>query len=368
MKEIYLDNAASTPVDPRVIRAVVRAMREPGNPGSFNDAGRRAREVLDSARTNVARFLNARSDEVTFCGSGSDANRKALTAFGGTGHIITTATEHRSVLDSVSLAAERGWRTTVLPVDGEGRIAVHDIAAALRRDTKLVSVMYANNEVGTVQPVKVIAKAIREHRRRTGSPLPYFHVDASQAAAWLPMDVQVLGADLLTLNGAKIHGPRGAAALYVRRGVPVIADETAEPALAAGLAEALRLVRPADADRVMRLRGAVAAGVRRVVPDARFNGPDEGCVPGILSVSVPGVASEDLLLELDRRGIRAGAGSACTAQSVEPSHVLKAMRVPRKYLTGVLRISLSRMTTTADAAVFLRALPPAVAAARRRRS
>lgn len=370
MKEIYLDNAAATPVDPRVVHATARAMREPGNPASFNGAGRRARKALDDARAAVARFLNARPGEVMFCSGGSEANRRALTGIAGRGHLITTAVEHRSVLDVADELRGRGWSVSVLPVDGEGRVAAQEVAAALRRDTKLVSVMYANNEVGTLQPVAAVAKAVREHRRRNKSAYPYLHVDASQAAAWLPMDVQALGADMLTLNGAKVHGPHGVAVLFVRRGVRAAVGVSAEDgALAGGLAEALRLVRPRDAKRVARLRGRLCDGIRRAVPDARFNGASgESALPSIISISVPGTTSEDLLLELDTHGVRAGAGSACTAHSVEPSHVLEAMRVPRKYLEGTLRISLSRLTTVADIAGFLRVLPRAVAAARRRRS
>lgn len=370
MKEIYLDNAAATPVDPGVIRAVVRAMAAVGHPGAFNDAGRRASAALEESRAGVAEFLGARPGEIVFCASGSEANRLALTGFTGKGHLVTVATEHQSVLDAARDLRRRGWSVTVLPVDGEGSVSPRDVAAALRRGTKVVSVMYANNEIGTIQPIRAIAKIIRDYRRRTGGPFPYLHVDASQAAAWLPMEVHTLGADLLTLNGAKVHGPRGIAALYVRRGVPVTVDGgEGDPALAAGLAEAVRRIRPIDAVRVARLRDDAIAGILRALPGARLNGPaGDGRTAGNINVSIPETTSEELLLELDHRGIRAGAGSACTAHSVEPSHVLRAIGLPRKHLGGVLRISLSRMTTASDIRALLRALPAAVAAVRRRRA
>ncbi len=369
-KEVYLDNAAATHVDPRVIREVVRVMGEVGNPSSFNDAGRRMRNVLEDARVVVARFLNARPDEVLFFPSASAANIAAthgpLDAAPGFAHAVTTAVEHRSVLDA--LRGRDHTAVTVVAVNGEGRVGAGDIMAGVTRRTVVVSVMYANNEIGTIQPIKDIAKAIRAHRRRTRRPYPYFHVDASQAAGYLPMDVQAMGVDLLTFNGAKVHGPRSIAVLYARRGIRAnLVEQGTDVAGAAGMGEAVRLVRSHDGARVARLRDAAIAGIMHAIPDARLNGPKgKERLANNVSISIPGVTSEELLLELDRHGIRAGSGSACTAYSVEPSHVLKAIGTPRKYLHGVVRITLSRTTRRTDVDRLLEVLPKAVSAVRRR--
>ena len=350
---MYLDNAAATEPDPRVLRAMVRAARSYGNPSSFNDAGREARTVLESARVDVARFLNARPSEVIFCASGSEANALALS---WAREVLTQPTEHLSVLRT------SGKRARLVSVDGAGLVNPEDIAAAIRSSTTIVSVMYANNEVGAIQPIKKISKVIREYKRARRSPYPLFHVDACQAAPWMPMDVQALGVDLLTLNGLKVHGPAGTAVLFARRGVRYgTRMGTENVAGAVGLATALKLIGTKDARRVGRLRRMLIERLPAAVPGVRINGPTgESILPNIVNFSIPGITSESLLLELDHRGIRAGAGSACTAHRVEPSHVLKAMRVPRKFLSGVLRVSLSRNTTRSDISRFLRELPKAV--------
>jgi cysteine desulfurase len=362
--EIYLDNAAATPIDPRVLRAVEHASREYGNPSSFNDAGRRARKMLDDSRRHVARFLGARPGEIVFCASGSEANTLALS---GAGRILTQPTEHPSVLHSA------GKRAHLVSVDEAGCVDPDGIARAIRAGTDIVSVMYANNETGTIQPIKKIGRVIREYRRMHHRPYPLFHVDACQATAWLPMNVQELGVDLLTINGAKIHGPHGTAALFIRRGVQLaprvfggdqehgLRAGTEDVAGAAGLAAALRLIRKGDALRVGGLRRFLLDQLPVIIPGIRINGTIVGnALPNIVNVSIPDVSSEWLLLELDRRGIRAGSGSACTAHRVKPSHVLVAMDVPRRSLGGVLRISMSRFTTQKEVEAFLRKLPKAV--------
>jgi len=291
-------------------------------------------------------------------------------------HTVATAIEHPSVLEAL-----RGLkrRTTHVRPDNEGIVSVGGVMAAIKPDTAVVSVMYANNEVGSVQPIKRIARAIRELRKKRRSPYPYLHVDACQATAWLPMDVQALGADLVVLNGTKAYGPRGIAALYVRRGVRLSPQTlggqqelgrragTEDVPGAAGLAHALELVKPSDAVRVGKLWDGFMARLPAILPDARYNGPAPAhSLPNIINISVPGTSSEELLLALDRVGIRAGAGSACTAHRVEPSHVLVAMGVPRPYLGGTLRFSLSRTTTKADLGRLAAVLPRVVATVRSR--
>jgi len=383
MKEIYLDNSAATPPAAQAVRAMVRARKEFANPASFNDAGRRAASVMQGARADIARFLNARPDEIVVCASGSEANSLALTGMlaGKRGTALVPDTEHLSVLEPLRRLAKNGVRTVSLPVDGQGRVSVQDVVSRLTPSVKVVSVMYANNEVGTIQPIARIGRAIAAWRRSHRSQFPVFHVDACQATTTLPMDVQTLGADLLTFNGAKAYGPHGIAVLYVRRGValaPLVTGGsqeggrragTEDVAAMAGLAAALKYIKPREAGRLRGLRDRLLRGILREVPDARLNGPaGEDRLAGNVHVSVPGCDSESLLLELDRVGIRAGSGSACTAHSVEPSHVLTAIGTPGRFLEGALRFSLGRSTTRAQVDAVIRAMPRVVARVRERRA
>lgn len=378
MKEIYADNAAATPIAPEAIRAYVRAASVFGNPSSFNDAGRRASELLTDARARIARFLNARGDEIVLCASGSEANtlaiRGVMTARPN-GSVCVADTEHLSVLEAV-----RGFTRVTIPVDAVGRVSHEDVGKLLTRSVSLVSVMYANNEIGTINPVARIGRIIAQWRREHRSAYPLFHVDACQATTTLDMDVQRIGADLLTLNGAKAYGPHGAAVLYVRRGTALEPQVrggsqqggrragTEDVAGACSLAAALETIRPAHAVKLTVLRDRLIAGILAAVPDARLNGPTGSeRLAGNVHVSVPGCDSENLLLELDRKGIRAGSGSACTAHSVLPSHVLTAVGTPKLYLDGALRLSLGRNTTRADVDAIIRVLPGIVGRVRARR-
>lgn len=380
---IYLDNAAATPTDPRAIRAVTAALRICGNPSAFNNAGRQAAALLRESRNAIAAFLHAHPTEIVFCASGSEANALALLgAVGDTrrGQVITSAIEHRSVLETAARLKRQGTAVTIIPVDGDGVVDVEAVVAAITRRTRLVSVMYANNEVGSLQPVARIGAAIARWRREHRSRYPLFHIDACQAAGYENMDVQRLGADLLTFNGAKVYGPKGVAVLFVRRGVALEPQVrggsqeggrragTEDVAGVAGLAAALRRVDAASKARIAKLRDRLIAGILKVIPDARVNGPlGDARLANNVNISIPGAESERLLLELDRSGISAGAGSACTAHSVEPSHVLRAMKVPKLFLDGALRFSLSKYTTASEIAKVVGALPSVVAKARRAR-
>ena len=382
MDGIYLDHAAATPTDPRVLTAMARASRNFGNPSSFNDAGRAAARELAAARTTVAGFLNARPDEIVFCASGSEANTLALLGhrnLGATPAVITSPTEHLSVLECVGELERRGARVIRAPVDACGRIDVDAVMRSVDRRTRLISLMYANNEIGTIHPIGRLGRLLGRWRRSQQVRWPLLHVDACQATTTLDMDVQRLGVDLLTFNGAKAYGPHGGAVLFVRRGVElgprVLGGEqeagrragTEDVATAAGIAAALALVKPGEGGRLAALRDRLISGILGEIPDARLNGAagDER-LAGNVNVSIPCTDSESLLLELDRVGIRAGSGSACTAHSVEPSHVLKAVRTPAPFLSGVLRFSLGRGTTRAQIDAVIRALPAAVERIRRR--
>lgn len=378
MKEIYLDNAAATPVDPRVVTATTKAAQIVGNPSSFNDAGRRAQTELTKARRVIAKFLNAREGEIVFCASGSEANSLAI--LGSAKMIdakhqsaITTPIEHLSVLEPMKVLERGGWQISHTPVDGSGLVKVDDIVAMLNKKTGLVSVMYANNEIGTIQTIARIGRAIRAWRQANHSAYPLFHVDACQAAGYLDMDVQRLGVDLLTFNGSKIHGPRGSAVLYIRRGIelsPIILGGSQESGLragtenvpaAVGLAKAVQLIKKGDSQRAAELRDYFLRKLPVVLSDAKINGPlGSDRLANNINISIPDVDSENLLLELDKHGIRAGSGSACTAHAVEPSHVLKAIRTPVKYLKGVLRFSLSRHTTKKEIDLLLNILPKVI--------
>ena len=378
MKKINLDNAAATPIDDRVMKAMNKAMQMDGNPSSYNNSGREAAALLAQSRQRVAKFLNARAEEVVFTGSGSEANTLAILGVvrrwctQKRNSILTTPIEHQSVLQAAQQATREGAEVHLTPVSKEGVISVDDIQRLFSKKTLLVSVMYANNEIGTIQPIREIGKVVADFRKKHNSEFPLFHVDACQASEYLPMDVHALGVDLLSFNGSKVYGPRGIGVLYVRRGValtPLIFGGGQEggrragtenvPAIA-GLARALDLVTPREKERVQNLRDYFLNALPEVLPVARINGSLVKRLPNNINISIPGVDSENLLLELEKYGIAAGSGSACTARQVEPSHVLEALGLSKDYLQGVLRLSLGRSTTKADMTYVLKVLPKVV--------
>ena len=429
MRNIYLDNAAASPTDPRVQKEVVRGMKIYGNPSSFNDSGRKAANELTKARLKVARFLGAHSDEIIFTASGSEANNMAILGIAkaiqklqilnpksetlnksrkskipnSKPHIVTTNIEHPSVLEPIKQLEKKGFDITYLPVDKEGFINLDEFKNALRTETVLVSVMYANNEIGTIEPIVKIGKIIKEFRKGLeirnskleihGTTYPLFHVDACQAAGCLNMNVNNLQADLVTFNGSKIGGPRGVGVLYVRQGValtPQVLGGGQERGLRAGtenlpailgLAKAVELVDIKEAAGVIKLRDYFINKIKEIDLDIKLNGPTgKDRLPNNINISVPGldpapifsadrhqkgrdwcgVNSENLLLELDKYGISAGSGSACTSRAVEPSHVLKAIGVEKRYLQGALRFSMGRQTTKKDLDYVLKVFPKIV--------
>ena len=384
MTDIYLDNAAATPLAPQARRAMAQAATHYGNPSSFNDAGRAAATALRTARESIATFLHARPDEIVFCASGSEANTLAILGSvraRGAGEVLTAATEHLSVLEPVATLQKGKRPRASIPVDAMGCIRVEDVVARLTSTTTLVSIMYANNEIGTLQPIARIGQAIAQWRKDHRSAYPLFHVDACQATATLPMDVQRLHADLLSFNGAKAYGPHGTAVLFVRRGVvldPLVRGGSQEQGRragtedvsgACGLAAAVKIITPKDGIRLAKLRDQLITGIVRAVPDAHLNGPTGNeRLSGNVNISIPDCDSESLLLELDRHGIRAGSGSACTAHRVEPSHVLVAIGTPKRYLEGALRFSLGRHTTQKQITAVVKILPNVVARVRSRRA
>lgn len=381
---IYLDNAAATPIDPRVIKEMMEAMLLYANPSSFNDVGRIARKKLDESRRGIARFLGARPNEVIFTSSGSEANN--LTLFGTANNypqpreILTTPVEHPSVLEPLRELAKKGWKVTYLKVDGDGLVDLKDLGRKLNSKVVLVSVIYANHEIGTIQPVRAIAKIIQNSKSEFNEKMyPFFHVDACQAAGYLDMNVNNLGVDAMTFNGAKIYGPRGIGVLYLKTGTSIrpfifggdqehgLRAGTENLASAVGLAEAISLINKNEGKKVTVLRDYFLEKVKETMPEIRINGPTGlSRLASSINISIPNLSSEDLLLELDKHGIYASAGSACTARSVEPSHVLRAIGVEERYIHGALRFSLGRQTTKKDIDFALKVLPKIVGELRKR--
>lgn len=371
MRKIYLDNAAAAPVDYEVQKEILQVMKLAGNPSSFNDSGRGVAEELKKARLVVARFLGAHAEEIVFTSSGSEANNLAIQgvaqAQGKKGNkIITSKIEHLSVLEPIRKLSTEGFKVVYLKNDEKGIIDLKDLEKNLRQDTLLVSVMYANNEIGTVEPIRKIGKVVKQ----SGG---LFHVDACQAAGYLDMNVNTLGVDLLSFNGSKLGGPAGVGVLYIRKGTkiaPLILGGGQERGLRAGtenlpaiagLAKAVSLVTKEEGQRLTSLRDSFINKLIKAISEAQINGAiGEHRLPNNINVSIPGTDSENLLLELDKYGISAGSGSACTARSVEPSHVLKAIGVSGKYLTGVIRFSLGKDTKKSDLDYVLKVIPKIV--------
>ncbi len=358
-KFYYLDNAAATPIDSQVLSAMNKAAGLYGNPSSFNNAGRAARAEIEKSRQAIAAFLGARPDEIVFMGSGSEANNLAiLGSLSGleSGTVLTTLIEHRSILEPLRRLA---LKIKYISVDQTGLIDLKEFERLLGTDCRMVSVMYANNEIGTIEPIKKISRTIKAFNKKYNTKI-LFHVDACQATLFLEMNVQNLGVDFLSFDGCKIYGPHGVGGLYIRKGTvvqPLIVGAGQEHGLKAGteniqnivgLAEAISLIQPAQGIKISALRD-YAIGKLRVIPEVMVNGPaGDGRLPNNINLAVAGLTSEVLLLELDKHGIYAGSGSACTSHGVEPSRVLKAIGVPASHINGALRFSLGRATTKKD--------------------
>jgi cysteine desulfurase len=372
-KRIYLDNAATTPLRAEVAEAMREAVADSNyNPSSLHAEGRRAAAVLDAARERVASLLVATRSEIIFTSSGTEADNLALLgvarAASPGGHVVVTAIEHHAVLSAVDRLREEGFEVSVLPVGRDGLVDVAQFAAALRPTTVLASVMYANNEIGTVQPIAELTRVARSRG-------VLFHSDAVQAPSWLPIDVAELGVDLLSLSAHKCQGPKGVGLLYVRRGVPIVPilhgggqefgrrPGTQDVVGIAGMARALELAaaeRAEQSRRVAALRDRLESGIRAAIPDVRINGAAPRLANN-LNVSFAGAESASLLIALDLAGIAVSAGSACTSGSLEPSHVLAAMGLDQRRQHGTIRFSLGTTSSAADIDRVLAVLPALVA-------
>ncbi|MCS7220662.1 MAG: cysteine desulfurase [Anaerolineae bacterium] len=371
---IYMDHSATTPVDSRVVEAMLPYFTERfGNASSLHRLGREASQALDHSRQIVAEILHCRPHEVIFTSCGTESDNLALRgvalaqrARGRGNHLVTTAIEHHAVLHTAEdLRDHYGFDLTIVPVDSDGLVDPQAVARALRDDTVLVSVMYANNEVGTVQPLREIAAITRER----GIPL---HTDAVQAGAFLPLDVETLGVDLLSLSAHKFYGPKGIGVLYVRSGTPLWPiltgggherqrrAGTENIPYIVGLATALQIAqaeREREIVRLMALRDALITGIEARIPDVQLTGHRTQRLPGHASFIVRGVEAEGMLMALDLEGVCASSGSACTSGAQEPSHVLTAMGISRRDAIGHLRLTLGRSNTEADVNRVLELLP-----------
>lgn len=363
-RRIYLDYAATTPLDPRVVEAMLPCLNEDfGNPSSLHATGRRAREALEDARELIAQVLECQPSEILFTSGGTESDNcavlgiaRAQRAAGRGDHVVTSRIEHHAVLHACAQLETEGFKVSYVPVDEYGRVACRAVTEALRDDTVLVSIMAANNEIGTIQPVPEIAQTCRER----GIPL---HTDAVQAIGSLPVNFAAWGVDALTLSAHKFYGPKGVGLLVLRHGVPLQPlmagggqereqrPGTENVAAIVGMATALRLVHEEREQRVAHaqaLRRRLEHGIADRLPHAIRNGHPLERVASISNFSFPGVSNEVLLPHLDLAGVDVSNSAACTSGTVEPSHVLQALGMTEELAAGALRFSVGKETTAAD--------------------
>lgn len=369
-KQIYLDHAAATPMDAGVLKSMKPYFSDCfANPSSLYSLGVSAKNAVEQARNFVAHILGAQPDTVFFTSGGTESNNLAI--IGGSlahekkgKHIITTRIEHDSVLRPMQELQKQGFKVTYLDVDENGFVSIKDFKNALRKDTILVSIMYANNEVGTVEPIAEIGREVLKWRKAHKTVYPYFHTDAAQAPNYLEMAVEKLHVDLMTLNGSKIYGPKGVGVLYKRRGVSVQVQNfggrqefglragTENVAGIVGFARALELVtkdKEKKNNEILKLRNYFWTKIQKQIPDVALNGPmGEQRLPSNLNLYFKDVESEALVLYLDSYGISASSGSACSTDSNEPSHVLKALGYSDERANSSIRFTLGKNTTKQD--------------------
>jgi cysteine desulfurase len=371
-RRVYLDHNASTPVHPEVLAEMLPYFSEHfGNPSSIHAFGRATRDAMETARQRIAAFLKVARDEIVFTSGGTESDNlavKGVAAARGAGHIITSKIEHHAVLRTCQMLERQGFAVTYVPVDEHGLVDPDDVRRAVRPDTILVSIMHANSEVGTIQPVEEIGRIARARGVA-------FHVDAIQTVGKIPVDVEAMGIDLLAFSGHKIYGPKGIAGLYIRKGTKMVSIQhggeherrrragTENVAGVVGLGKALE-VRGRDmteeAVRVATLRDRLTEGIQRRLPDVRLNGHPTRRLPGTANLGFRHVESESIVLGLDLKGVGTSAGSACTSGNVEPSHVLVAMGLPLDWAMGAVRFSLGRSTTADDIDYVVDAVEPIV--------
>ena len=376
VRKIYMDNNATTPLHPEVKRVMTEAMGVFGNPSSLHESGRQARQLVESAREKIAAFIGASPDEIVFMGSGSEANNTILSMLtcqskecehrpNGANEVVTTTIEHPCILETSKCLQERGVTVLYLDVDEYGKIDMGQLKEMVTDRTRFVSVMMANNEIGTVQDIKTIADIA--HQRGA-----LFHTDAVQAVGKIPVNVRELNVDFLTISGHKIYGPKGIGALYVKKGAPfcpLIRGGHQERGRRAGTENTLGIVGLGKAiemrsqemepeeKRLRELKAVLKKAIEEKIPDVHFVGHPTDCLPGTLNVSFDGAEGEAILLYLDLEGIAVSTGSACASGSLDPSHVLLATGLPMERAHGSIRISLGRENTREDVQYMIDVLP-----------
>jgi cysteine desulfurase len=384
MNRVYLDFNATTPVEPEVLDAILPYFSgEFANAASIHTPGQKARAAVETAREKVAALIGARPQEIVFTSGGTESDNHAIfgivpssftsfassTSLTSSPHVITSAIEHEAVLNACQALEKRGVRVTYLPVDREGQIDLDQLRRAIRPETVLISIMHANNELGTVQPLAAIGRIAAEAD-------VYLHTDAVQSAGKIPIDVNALGVDLLSISGHKLYAPKGIGALYVRGGTRVrqllygghhqrgFRPGTENVAGIVGLGKAGEMARMSladDARRISALRDGLQRGLLELVPYSRVNGGRGARTPNTTNLVFPGVEGEALLIALDLKGLACSTGAACSSGAVEPSHVLTAIGLPAEEARASLRFSLGRHTTSADIDFALNVVPAAVA-------
>lgn len=372
---IYFDHNATTPVDPAVAEKVARVMTDTfGNASSVHHFGQQAKAVLDEARSAVARLIAAEPSEIVFTSGGTESDNFALRGVAealeptGRRHLIASSIEHEAVLVTLRALARRGWRTTLLPVDRSGIVKPEALAAALTDDTAVVSVMHANNEIGTIQPIAELSRLAHERGA-------LFHTDAVQSIGKIPVDVRALGVDLLSLSGHKFNGPKGVGALWIKRGARVTSVMTGgkhersrragteNVAGIAGLGVAAELAAKkltTESVRLCELRNRLEESVLAKVSGTAINGVREPRVPNTTNIGFDAVEAESLLIALDLEGVAVSTGSACSSGTLEPSHVLRAMGLPTPRTQNSIRMSLGAGNTEAEVDFVVSKLPPIV--------
>ncbi|MFQ6037939.1 MAG: cysteine desulfurase family protein [Candidatus Aminicenantales bacterium] len=370
---VYLDNNATTPLDPRVQEKMITFIKEHfGNPSSLYPIGRKVKEMVNEAREEIAKALGAQRTEIVFTGSGTEADnfaiRGVIEAFHDKNEFVTSAIEHPAVMETAYYLERKGVKVTFVPVDSTGVIDLNVLENSITPRTALVSIMHANNELGTIQPIQDVVRIAREK----GVPV---HTDAVQSFGKIPVDVNKLGVDLLSISAHKIYGPKGVGALYIRKGtriLPLIYGGHQERLMRAGtentigiiaFGEAVRILREKgnkDKKRIDRLAERLKKGIETQVPKVRFNGHEEKRIKGTLNFSFPGLEAEAILLSLATKGIYVSTGSACSEDSEEVSHVLEAIGLRPEIARSSIRFSLGRFNTEEDVDAVLRELPEIV--------
>ena len=380
IRNVYLDHAATTYMDKRVLAAMQPYfLKIFGNPSSLYAEGRKANGALNDSRRAVAKLVNALPENIIFTGSGTESDNMAIYGIARAHekkgkHIISLPIEHHAVLNPLEDLKKHGWEITYVKVNDQGLVDADAVIKAIRPDTVLISIMYANNEMGAIAPIAEIGRKLLQYRKANNSAYPYFHTDACQAAGFLDLDVEKLHVDLMTINGSKIYGPKGVGMLYIRRGTPIKAlilgggqerrlrSGTENIAGIVGFAKAFELVQTAKEEESARINKLVEylwQKIQKEIPKVKLNGPAIGPqrLVNNLNATFMDIEGEALLLYLDEYRIMCSTGSACTSESLEPSHVLTAMGLPYEYSHGSLRFTFGHCNSKSDVDYLMKYLP-----------